>query len=387
MAKGLKRWLIICVVILAVAAYVAFMAQAGKKGAQAGVEVEMSQAKPGNLVTVVSGTGKVDAEDKAIIRAEITGLITKVYVKEGQWVNKGDLLVQFHDRMFITALERARLESQAQEQARNHLENTRKNYIHVKQLFEDGAASREQLEAAALALEQEEKQVAQASKLAELNLSNAQEDLVRTKVRATRSGMILYCPVKEGMTAPQGTELCQIGDLRHLVVELPVDEIDITQIKIGQAATVTQEGLSELKLPGTVIEIAPQAVSVAGENVFPVKIRIDNSKGILRSGMSVDTEIITHDLRNVITVPLLAVLDEEKNGQIEKYLFLVKEGKAVKTKIKAGFSNDSDLEVRSGLASGDIYISGDYETILHLKDKTNVREKKIKPEKNKPHTQ
>ncbi|HEX3048692.1 MAG TPA: efflux RND transporter periplasmic adaptor subunit, partial [Bacillota bacterium] len=234
---------------------------------------------------------------------------------------------------------------------------------------------------AALALDQEEKQVAQASRLAGLNLSNTQEDLVRTKVRAPRSGMILFCPIKEGMTVAPGTELCQIGDLRRLVVELPVDEIDITQIKIGQAATVTQEGLSDLKLSGTVIQIAPQALPVGGDNVFPVKIRVDNSKEVLRSGMSVDTEIITHDLQNVVTVPLLAVLDEEKNGKTEKYLFLVKNGKAVKTKISAGFSNDSDLEVKSGLAIGDTYVSGDYETILHLKDKTNVQPKKTIPAK------
>lgn len=323
MAKGVKRWLIIGVIVLAVVAYVVFMAQAGKKSSQAGVEVELSQGKQGNLVTIVSGSGKVDADEKATLRAEITGLITKVYVKEGQWVNKGDLLIQFHDRVFLSALERARLDIQSQEQAQNHLESTRKNYNHIKQLFEDGAASREQLDAAALTLDQEEKQVVQASKLSELNLSNAQEDLIRTKIRASRSGMILYCPVKEGMTVAPGTELCQIGDLRRLVVELPVDEIDITQIKIGQPATVTQEGLSDLKLFGTVIQIAPQAVSVGGENVFPVKIRVDNSKEVLRSGMSVDTEIITHDLRNIVTVPLLAALDEENNGKTEKYLFLL----------------------------------------------------------------
>jgi HlyD family secretion protein len=380
MAKGLKRWLIIGAIILAVV-YVIFMVQAGKKSTQAGVEVEMSQAKPGNLVTIVSGSGKVDADEKATLRAEITGLITKVLVKEGQWVNKGDLLVQFHDRVFLSALEKARLDVQAQEQARNHLDNTRKNYNHIKRLFEDGAASREQLDAAALALDQEEKQVAQNSRLTDLNLSNAPVDVARNNARAPRSGMVLFCPVKEGMTVTPGTELCQIGDLRHLVVELPVDEVDITQIKIGQKAAVTQEGLSDLKLSGTVIQIAPQALPVGGENVFPVKLRVDNSKEILRSGMSVDTEIITHDLRNVITVPLLAVLDEEKNGKMEKYLFLVKDGKAVKTKISAGFSNDSDLEVKSGLAIGDTYVSGDYETILHLKDKTNVRPKKTEPAK------
>ena len=252
--------------------------------------------------------------------------------------------------------------------------------IDISELFKNGAASQEQLDQAELTLSQEEKQVAQSTQLAGIKLSNARLDLDRTKVRATRNGIILFCPAKEGMAVTPGTELCQIGELSKLVVELPVDEIDITQIKLGQPATITQEGLTELKLKGTVIAIAPQAVKNQNENVFPVKIRIDNSSGMLRSGMSVDTEIVTNDLKDVLTVPLLAVLEEEHNGKTEKYLFKVIDGKAVKTKITAGFSSDSELEVLGGIKEGDTYVPGDYETILHLKDKTAVWQRVLKPQ-------
>lgn len=380
MQKNMKRWLIIGGVAVAIIAYVFIQVQAGMKKNSAGVMVDLTKLQRTNLVTTVSGSGQVDADDKAQLRAEITGLINKILVKEGQRVQKGDLLVQFDDRQYVNALQTALLDEQALEQSRTHLANTRKTYQHTLELFKNGAASQEQLDQAELALNQEEKQVAQSSQLVSIKLSNARQDLDRTKVRATRSGVVLYCPVEEGMTVAPGTELCEIGELSKLVVELPVDEIDITQIKLGQPATITQEGLPDLKLTGSVIEIAPQAVQNQGENVFPVKIRIDNSSGLLRSGMSVDTEIVTNDLKNVLTVPLLAVLEEEHNGKTEKYLFKVIDGKAVKTKITAGFSSDSDLEVLGGIREGDTYVSGDYETILHLKDKTAVRQRVLKPQ-------
>ncbi|HEX7713484.1 MAG TPA: efflux RND transporter periplasmic adaptor subunit [Bacillota bacterium] len=380
MKKNMKRWLVIGGVVAVIIAYVFIQVQAGMKKSSAGVMVDLSKLQRTNLVTTVSGSGQVDAEDKAQLRAEINGLVTKVLVKEGQRVRKGDLLVQFDDRQYVNALQTALVDEQALEQSKIHLASTRKTYQHTLELFKNGAASQEQLDQAELTLSQEEKQVAQSTQLAGIKLSNARLDLDRTKVRATRNGIILFCPAKEGMAVTPGTELCQIGELSKLVVELPVDEIDITQIKLGQPATITQEGLTELKLKGTVIAIAPQAVKNQNENVFPVKIRIDNSSGMLRSGMSVDTEIVTNDLKDVLTVPLLAVLEEEHKGKTEKYLFKVIDGKAVKTKITAGFSSDSELEVLGGIKEGDTYVSGDYETILHLKDKTAVRQRVLKPQ-------
>lgn len=380
MKKNMKRWLVIGGVAVAIIVYMFIQVQAGMKKNSAGVAVDLSKLTRTNLVTTVSGSGRVDAEDKAQLRAEITGLVTKVLVKEGQRVRKGDLLVQFDDRQYVNALQTALVDEQALEQSRIHLANTRKTYQHTLELYKNGAASREQLDQAELALSQEEKQVAQSSQLVSIKLNNARQDLERTKVRAPRNGIVLFCPVEEGMTVTPGTELCEIGELSKLVVELPVDEIDITQIKLGQPATITQEGLPDLKFTGKVIEIAPQAVQSQGENVFPVKIRIDNSSGLLRSGMSVDTEIVTNDLKNVLTVPLLAVLEEEHNGKTEKYLFKVIDGKAIKTKIIAGFSSDSDLQVLGGIREGDTYVSGDYETILHLKDKTAVRQRVLKPQ-------
>ncbi|MCL6614316.1 MAG: efflux RND transporter periplasmic adaptor subunit [Firmicutes bacterium] len=423
--KG-KRWLIILLAGMAFLVYAFIAIRAGRKKSAAGVEVEIAKAKRGELVTTVSGSGLVQAEDKTEVRAEISGILEEVLVEEGARVAKGALLFRFAGRELgkavknaESAVETARVQwnnirirvdesrlqvSQAEQalaKARLALADAEKSYERIKRLFEKGAVAKEQLEAASSALEGAKLQVAQAENAhqqaivsakavegeeelaalrlrdAEGNLAELRQDLARTMVRAPRDGIVLSCPAKAGMSVPAGAELCTIGTTRRLVVELPVDEVDIAQLKKGQKATITHEGLPGVKIPGEVSAIPPQAVERGGERVFPVEIAIDNTEGLLHPGMSVDTEIVTNHLTGVLTVPLLAILEEENaEGEIERFIFLVREGKAVKTRVIIGASNESEAEIREGLAEGDAYVSGDYETILRLKDGSSVREKK-----------
>lgn len=434
MRKKRSRWVIILVVIAAIIVYGFISIRAGQKKKAIGVEVDIDQVKVGEIITVVTGTGLVEAEDKVEVRAEISGLLASALIKEGDWVNRGELLFQFDDRQLrqvVASAEagvemtRAELENlaikvrevssgglqikqaeQSLAQARLALTDAEKNYARINGLYQDGAAAKEQLEAAASAVEDAGLRVKQAETMldqailsdktdegrekllrlklkdAQRSLAEAQEELAKTKVRATQSGRVLLCPVKEGMTVPAGTELCRIGRIDRLQVILPVDEIEITQVKIGQKATITHLGLPELKLTGAVEKIALQAVERGGQSVFQVEIGLSNQEDLLRPGMSVDTEILTNHLTGVLTLPLLAVLEEEnEQGVAERYVFLAQDEKAVKTKITTGLSSDSAIEVTGGISEGEPFVAGDYDTILHIKDGSNIREKKESKEK------
>lgn len=437
MKKKKSRIIIGVLIIAAVGAYGFMAVKSGQKKKEVGIAVEISTVATGELVTTVTGTALVDAEDKIKVWAEIAGIISEVYVKEGEVVRQGDLLFTFADRQLVQAVEDAeagvkdirqqlenlQLEVKGQDsgslqirqarqtlaQARLSLAEAERNQERIRSLYERGAVAKEELDRAVTAWEEARLKVEQAEtgldqallksrsddgqkKLLQLKLNDAQrklrdakEELAKTKVYAPQDGMILSCPVKKGMSVAMGTELCQIGNTDYLEAVLPVDEVDITQVKTGQKVTITHPGISGVEFLGTVLAIAPQAEKRGDEYVFPVKIGVENKDGRLLPGMSVDAEIETNHLSNVLTVPLLAVLEEEnKNGQIVKYLFLVKDGKATKTEIETGISNDSDIEVKAGIALGDTYVSGDYETILHLKDGSSVRakaEQKNKKEK------
>ncbi len=398
MKKINKRWLIIGGVLIIIIGAVFIFGGGQKK--EIGILVETSSAKPSSLVTTVSGIGKVTAANKAEIRAISNGLITQLHVEEGRMVKRGDLLISFDQQELQKAVENARsnlrlvqLEELSLTQSKIKLESTRKTHETSQTLYQDGAISKEQLEQASLTYNTERQQLIQNEKMVKLKiadarrmLANAQQDLRANQIYAPRSGMILSCPVKAGMTVTPGMELCQIGELQQLVIELPVNELDITALKLGQSATITQEGMGDQKISGKVIAIAPQAENLNNENVFIVKVGLDNSAGILRSGMSVDVAIVTHQLSKVLAVSLLAVTETEKNGKVEKYLYLIKENQAVKTKVTTGISNESEIEIKSGLKPGTTYISGDFETIQKLTDHAKIIDKnapKVSKEKKK----
>ncbi|HBG15846.1 MAG TPA: hypothetical protein DDW93_03625, partial [Firmicutes bacterium] len=85
---------------LAILIYVIIAVRSGQKHKNAGTVVEISNVSREELVTTVSGSGVADTQEKEEIRAEITGLISKIHVLEGDWVKKGDLLLTFNDRHF-----------------------------------------------------------------------------------------------------------------------------------------------------------------------------------------------------------------------------------------------------------------------------------------------
>jgi HlyD family secretion protein len=390
MKKKKPRWLIIILIILGITAYAVFAIRSGQKNKNAGTIVEVSKLARGEMVTTVSGSGLADTVEKEEIRAEVSGLISKIYIKEGDRVKKGDLLLTFDDYQFIRALESAENALKVEEidptleEAQLQLETCKRIYNRVALLYQQGAATKVDLEDAALKLEQAEVRWKGMQRLttikqeeARLALAAAREELAKTSIKASRDGKVLYCPVKEGTSILPGTFLCEIGNIQKLSVEFPVDEIDISQIKPGQEVKITHDGLPGMELLGEVEQVALKGITRGSEIVFPVKILIDNQDGNLRPGMTVDVEIITASVGEALTIPLLALVeDEEPTGEIGKYVFKVIDDTAVKTSVKTGLSNESRVEVLEGLLEQDSYVSGDYDTILHLKDGTKVRPKK-----------
>ncbi len=383
----------IALVGLAILIYVIIAVRSGQKHKNAGTVVEISNVSREELVTTVSGSGVADTQEKEEIRAEITGLISKIHVLEGDWVKKGDLLLTFNDRHFrraVTSAENALKAAEfdstlpSLEEARLVVDSCRKAHDRVALLYRQGAATKEGLEEAVLKLKQAEIRWEQTQKLvtikreeAQLSLAAAQQELAGTRVTASRDGRVIYCPVKEGMSIVPGTFLCEIGNLETLTVEFGVDEIDISQINPEQVARITHDGLPGMEFTGSVEQVALKGITKGNECTFPVKIRIDNTMGKLRPGMTVDVEIETARVKETLTLPLLAVLEEEESiGAVGKYVFMVVDGTAVKTRVITGLSNESSIEIKEGLNEGDPYISGDYDTIIRLKDGTKVRPKK-----------
>jgi len=183
-----------------------------------------------------------------------------------------------------------------------------------------------------------------------------------------------------------------IADPSETLSEVQVDEADIAQVRVGQAADIFAAAYPDTPLSGTVQSIASVARQTQGQASlsFLVKILLDEQdKLLIRPGMSVRADIYTQSSEEALSVPVQAVLYEEEPGgegdgkdkQETTYVFVIEDGKAVRKDVKTGISSDSDQEIRSGLAEGEKVISGPFRVLRKLADGDPVEE--MEPDKKK----
>ncbi len=217
---------------------------------------------------------------------------------------------------------------------------------------------------------------------AELELANAETrlreietDLGNAEVRAPVSGVVLLPPergagqgradtVEVGSRLSRGQTMFGIGDLAGFLVRGQVDEIDVNQVRPGQAVTVTGDAFAGEVLTGRVASVAAQASSDAsgmgrGMPNFAVSIAITDltpeQRARLAVGMSASLAIITHEREDAVVLPPYAVRDEGGARVVR-----VREGgRVVSRPVTLGISTPEGIEIREGISPGDVVVLRD----------------------------
>lgn len=177
-------------------------------------------------------------------------------------------------------------------------------------------------------------------------------------IKSPIAGTIVEKTYKEGDTLRAGELLCTVFDLSHLTLTLNVDELDIKQVQQGQTVTLTADASPDAVYNGTVTKVNIKGTTLNGVTSYPVTIRIDDTEGLL-PGMNVDAKIVVEDLKDVLTVPVSAVLRNNfvllKTDQMEQEQTDtdIPPG-LVYTQVKLGPANDTDIVILEGLTEGDI---------------------------------
>ncbi len=321
---------------------------------ESGKDVEVALVKKGAIVSRVSASGNLKAKSQIDISAETIGRIKKIYYKEGDYVKKGNLIIELDD---IKARANKKL-------ARAQLAQAKQDFTRAKELFEKKLISEENFEKAKLHYES-----------ARASYEQALDAYNKTKIYAPISGKIMKINVEEGETAVmgtmnyQGTVLMTIADLSRMIAVVKVDETDIPQIKIGQAAEVVADALPDSAFKGKVTKVGlmPIVSHLATETAteFEVEIELDEFSPRLRPGMNVKADIIVNKKSDVLTIPLQAVGRKKKKKDT---VFLVKDGRAELKEVEIGARSDTDAEIISGLVEGDTVIIGPYRILSKLKD-------------------
>ncbi|GEQ85294.1 RND transporter [Patiriisocius marinistellae] len=374
-----------------------------------GKEVEIAKITPIDIIETVAATGKIQPEIEVALSSEVSGEIIELPIKEGQQINKGDLLVKINPDLIQAAVSQSQAGLQnvrAQlAQAEASERNSRSNYDRSKSLFEKGVISKSDWDRAVAEYEGAQANVKSAYysvQSAAANVKQSRDNLSRTSIYAPMSGTISRLAVElgervVGTAQMAGTEIVRVADLKNMEVEVDVNENDIVKVNVGDETIVEVDAYLKREFKGIVTEIANSAESaLTADQVtnFKVKVRIlpesyaDLAEGKpenyspFRPGMTATVDIITEKKEKIIGIPISAVViktdttcsktkssgSKIKSVNEEKYeVVFVKSGDKAKLKvITTGIQDDSNIEVLSGLSANDEVITGPYNTVTKL---------------------
>jgi HlyD family secretion protein len=316
--------------IFAVVAVIVIAAVSRRKVAGEGVYAE--KVSRGDVVTEITGTGEIQPRTKVNISSEIYGQIVALPVKEGQNVEKGQLLVKIDPEKYRSEVDRlnanVRVSKTAIESEEAGLRNLEIDRRRADELYAQRVISSSDKEKADLAVETSKIQLRSLKESvaqAEAALSRAEGDLAKTTIYAPMSGKITQVntevgeQVIVGTTNIPGSVLMVISDMSEILAEVKVDETEIVKLKPGQTAKVTVDAVEKVTYEGRVTEIGNTAVRQGDVSVFNVKVLLLNPDEKLRPGMTAKARIEVDKQTNVLRVPIQAVtarerreLDEEK---------------------------------------------------------------------------
>ena len=194
---------------------------------------------------------------------------------------------------------------------------------------------------------------------AELNMDNLQEAMNNYTVTSPISGTIIEKNAKAGDALTAGADLCTIYDLSYLVMVINVDELQVSDVSVGQSVQVTADAVPDKTYTGTVTRVSMKGSSNGGTTTYPVTVRIDETDG-LRPGMNANAEIVIAEAGNALAVPNAAIV---RGG----YVLVTKDSPSaanadpdmtapegyVYVPVKTGVSDDDYTQIISGITGND----------------------------------
>ena len=194
------------------------------------------------------------------------------------------------------------------------------------------------------------------------NVESAQNRLDDYSITSPITGTVVEKDVKAGDNVGTGSNsnntLCIIYDLSYLQMTLNIDELDIDNVEVGQTVNITSDAKEGQTFTGVVTKVSVVGTTSGGTTTYPVTVRIDDTEG-LRPGMNVDAEIVLSSADDVLAIPSLAVnrgntvLITSDSPSAANALDQEAPDGYVYVQVETGVSDDSYIEVTSGLREGD----------------------------------
>jgi HlyD family secretion protein len=395
------------------------------------IPVTTEKAVRKTILQTVSATGKIQPETEVKISPEVAGEIIELPVEDGMKIKKGDLLVKIKPDSYKALLEQQEAAISSAKatnlQQKATMVRTEQDLKRADEMYAKKTISIQEYNAAQAAADVA-KNTYESSlheiERAEAGSSQARDQLSKTTVYSPIDGTvtILNSKLGERIVATgqfAGTEVMRVADLNHMEARVDANENDVVNVKVGDKANIKIDAYGDRKFRGTVYQIANTGTTTGAgtqEEVtnFQVKVRIEDHDVPLKPGLSCTADIQTNMVKDAVAVPMQAVTirtgdsnlspeeiekrklkasardkgdnnadyinekqekaaQKEEREKLVKVVFLKKGGKAQSVKVTTGISDDTYMEIKTGVQPGDEVISGSYSAISRkLKDGAKV---------------
>ena len=324
-------------------------------------------AKKGTLASTIVASGSIAVDDQETVDPTISGTIADLSVKVGDTVKKGDYLFSVVNDDLDANVAQA---TASYQQAVNNLESAKNQKLSAEAEYrvadkkddkDDDTYTKRQLVVIENKIALAQGEIVQAQK----NLSasatsyrNIVSDAGKRKVTSPIDGTIIEVSIKNGdelgSSSNNASESAVIvGDLSTLKAEIPVNEVDITKVAVGQKVSVTLDALESTEFTGEVEKIDSIGVATSGVVNYGVTVKFDKLDEKMKPTMSVSAIISVSEKENVVMVSSSAI----KSGRESDYVEVLENGVPKKVVVTVGDTNDTSTEIVSGVSAGDAIIT------------------------------
>ena len=378
-----------------------------------GQEVRFEKVGRRDLVAAVTASGKIQPKKKVDVSADITGRITKIAVREGDFVKVGQFLIQIDPTVYEANLQQATAtmaSSQAAAvQAKANRDQAERALGRTKELHTQNPnlISQEQLEQAQTAFDVADANLNAAQHQvdqARAAVQSARDNLRKTTLVAPMTGRVTRLAVEEGEVAVPSTFSKDIGllltvsDLSVIQAKVKVDETDVVRVHLGDSVEVSIDAFPDTAFIGRVTKVSDSSVrdatsTATGQNDravdYEVEITLDKPPADIRPDLSATARVVTDTRKQVLSIPIISLTVREnkpvstENRPVDttattkkketEGVFIVKDGVATFRPVKVGIAGDEYFEVTDGLKEGETIVGGPYQAIRDLKEGARVR--------------
>ncbi|RKY69735.1 MAG: efflux RND transporter periplasmic adaptor subunit [Candidatus Latescibacterota bacterium] len=322
----------------------------------AAVPVQVAQVVRGDIRTTISLTGSIQPWKEVNIVPDVPGKVARIYVKEGDRVEQGQVLAELDTRTARLQLEQAEAGLAV---AQANFNSASKDWERMQDLHEKGTVSPQQVEKVQLGYEAAKAQLQQAK----AGLKLARHQLEVSVMKAPFGGIITGKSMNEGEyinpamggMGPGGGSVVTLMDLSKVKIEVQVSERDVGKIHVGQDALITTDAYPGKTFYGNVSNVHPAANPMS--RTFKVEIAVPNPDLNLKAGTDAKVKLSIEVHQDVLLVPEKSVVEQAGAS----FLFVADGDIARRREVKTGLRSEGMVEIIEGVREGETVIGeGNY---------------------------